>query len=242
MFKNVYCKNTNIIFIRIDTYSLSLYFKNIYFLTSKQFVFDTIENVIGYPIRLISNLSECRIKIDILIIDWQDSESIYIQKHFSNRSQYSTSHHIKYLINIGEKVSGQYKMSNFHIQKEIFISRPFSLIIFRDMINSLIHDHLPFLMIDDQYIFDCQNSRFYNIHYPNIDTKLTEKEMQILQHMLFSEHYMSNKSKLGKMVWDFNYTINTSTIETHIYKLKQKVNDIIVVDKTKYFLNVREIY
>lgn len=219
-----------------------MYFKNIYFLTPKRFVFDIIAGVVGYPIHLVAHLSECRIKIDILIIDWQDAESVNIEKHFSNKSQYTSKHYVKYLINIGERVPGQYKLNNLHSQKEIFISRPFSLIQFKDMMNSFIHDHLPFIMIDDQYIFDCQNARFYSIHHQSIDVKLTEKEMQILQHMLLSEHYVSNKSHIGKMVWDFNYTIHTSTIETHIYKLRQKINDLIVIDKTKYFLNVKEIY
>lgn len=210
-------------------------------MTPKKFVFDVIVNAVGYPIELIANLSKCRMKIDILIIDWQDSESINMIKFFVNDLPCNHKKYIKYLIHIGEKITTQYKSYNFNVQKEIFITRPFSLIEFKNMMNSLIYDHLPFLMIDDDYIFDCQNARIFSVHN-GIDIKLSEKEIQILQHMLFSEYYTSSRANIGKLIWDFNYTVNTSTIETHIYKLRQKIDNLIIIDKTKYFLNIKEIY
>ena len=57
----------------------------------------------------------------------------------------------------------------------------------------------------------------------NINLKLTEKEIQIIL-------YLSKKKKndvldLQKNIWGYSPDIETHTVETHIYRLRKKIND-----------------
>ena len=53
--------------------------------------------------------------------------------------------------------------------------------------------------------------------------RLTEKETQILQFLLFSSgQTVSRETLLGK-VWGYAAEVTTHTLETHIYRLRQKI-------------------
>lgn len=218
-----------------------MYIKHIYFLTNKEFLPTILQSVVEYKVIHVNYLNECRTKIDILIIDHIDKESFILKNPHLESTEYK-KHYIKYIIHIGEKYRYKKLYSNLYIQKEIFISRPFRLLQLRNTIYSVLNDHLPFLMIDNEFIFDYQNARFFSIYKPANKINLTEKEMQILQHMLLSEQYSSSRYNMGKLIWNFNDNIQSSTIETHIYKLKQKLKAIIMITKNEYYLNVKEIY
>ena len=52
--------------------------------------------------------------------------------------------------------------------------------------------------------------------------KLTEKEVQILIE-LDNSKIMSSKKHLLEKVWKYNPNIKTSTVETHIHRLRKKL-------------------
>ena len=53
--------------------------------------------------------------------------------------------------------------------------------------------------------------------------RLTEKETSILRYLCRSgEHAVSRETLLGE-VWGYNAGVNTHTLETHIYRLRQKI-------------------
>ena len=56
---------------------------------------------------------------------------------------------------------------------------------------------------------------------PNIE--LTEKEVSILKCLLSHGEEPVDRKKLLKQVWNYNLGVTTHTLESHIYRLRQKL-------------------
>ena len=94
------------------------------------------------------------------------------------------------------------------------------------------------IMIKD-YELDL-NSKFFS--KDNLILKLTEKEIQIILYL------SENKQKhhvldLQKNIWSYSSSMETHTVETHIYRLRKKINDkfndenFILSHKNGYFID-----
>ena len=55
------------------------------------------------------------------------------------------------------------------------------------------------------------------------DIELTEKEVGILKCLLSSDEEIVDKDEILKQVWNYNPGVTTHTLETHIYRLRQKL-------------------
>ena len=55
------------------------------------------------------------------------------------------------------------------------------------------------------------------------DIELTEKEVGILKCLLSSGEEIVDKDEILKQVWNYNPGVTTHTLETHIYRLRQKL-------------------
>ncbi len=72
--------------------------------------------------------------------------------------------------------------------------------------------------------------------------KLTEKEVSILKYLYKSGNHPVNKSELLQQVWNYNAEVSTHTLETHIYRLRQKIMKgdkkypLIITDNGCYLL------
>jgi DNA-binding response OmpR family regulator len=72
---------------------------------------------------------------------------------------------------------------------------------------------------------------FLNVHgrkiiLNNAHEKLTEKETEILWKLLNKiEHKISQKDLL-KEIWGYDEGIETRTLETHIYRIRKKLNSV----------------
>lgn len=73
-------------------------------------------------------------------------------------------------------------------------------------------------------------------------SSLTEKEVKLLQYLIEHEHETSSRDALLKSVWGYGEDINTHTLETHIYRLRNKVKqmnpafDILFLEEGGYRL------
>ena len=77
----------------------------------------------------------------------------------------------------------------------------------------------------------------------NSIVKLTEREVDIIKYLYKQTNEYISKTDLQTNVWQYNKEVTTHTIETHIYRLRQKVekNDgrkLIVISNGKYKLNM----
>lgn len=125
----------------------------------------------------------------------------------------------------------------------INIVKPFSLMSFLDILRAAnnkldnsVDGYLTFngyeLRPNKREIADLQSGEIF---------RLTEKEVDILKYLYkTSEHYVS-KGDLQRNVWKYSEDVATHTIETHIYRLRQKVEQnggrrLIVTDNGGYML------
>jgi DNA-binding response OmpR family regulator len=75
-------------------------------------------------------------------------------------------------------------------------------------------------------------------------TRLTEKETAILKYLKRADGRAVSREQLLDEVWGYNAGVNTHTLETHIYRLRQKIEDdpsnpqILVTDGGGYRLGV----
>lgn len=57
----------------------------------------------------------------------------------------------------------------------------------------------------------------------NEETKLTEKEVAVIKYLYKFQDRIVGKNELLQDVWEYSPDVTTHTIETHIYRLRQKV-------------------
>lgn len=73
--------------------------------------------------------------------------------------------------------------------------------------------------------------------------KLTEKEVAILKYLYLNASEISEKEELLENVWGYSAEVTTHTVETHIYRLRQKVeqdggSQLIITENNGYRLNI----
>ena len=87
--------------------------------------------------------------------------------------------------------------------------------------------------------YDKSSRRIFN---DSISLILTEKENEIFNFLLSCQNSVSKKILL-KNVWEYNESIDTHTLETHIYSLRKKleqklkIKNILEHKRNGYFLN-----
>ena len=68
---------------------------------------------------------------------------------------------------------------------------------------------------------------------------LTEKEVQLLELLVQNKKPIS-KNQILNLIWHYSSDADTHTVETHIYRLRKKINDKFMFDK--FILNNKEGY
>ncbi|MET3589121.1 DNA-binding response OmpR family regulator [Bartonella silvatica] len=75
-------------------------------------------------------------------------------------------------------------------------------------------------------------------------THLTEKEAAILKYLYNTNDEIVSRETLLEKIWGYNENIVTHTLETHIYRLRQKIEkdpsnaQILITDQSGYRLNL----
>ena len=136
------------------------------------------------------------------------------------------------------------KLSN--LKKQIIIDK--SPININDLIQTLNINFLKSKFIEQskidlgRYNLDL-NSRILNQNEKELE--LTEKESSILIFLKQSKDPVKI-DQLQEKVWGYNTELETHTVETHVYRLRKKINDkfydneFIISDKKGYFLNEKK--
>ena len=73
--------------------------------------------------------------------------------------------------------------------------------------------------------------------------KLTEKEVDIIKYLYQTKPQIAGKEDLLENVWKYSTDATTHTVETHIYRLRQKVEkegktQLIITENNGYRLNI----
>ena len=106
--------------------------------------------------------------------------------------------------------------------------------------NKNLSDELP-IFISGNWFTPKQNT-FENSLGESV--RLTEKETRIINFLYESRGEVRSKDLILKAVWGYRKTISTHTLETHIYRLRKKLEiglnekDLILRSPNGYFLNI----
>ena len=105
------------------------------------------------------------------------------------------------------------------------IIKPFSLSAFLDELHSCINifeNSENGYVVFNRYIVRPIKKDIFNQRNGEV-VKLTEKEVAILKYLYKNRNRIVSKNELLQEVWGYAPDVTTHTIETHIYRLRQKV-------------------
>ena len=157
-------------------------------------------------------------KVDILIIDKILSESDLILFR------------INILINC---------TNNSLSQNEIKFAKPFKLADLIETIERNQEDKNLFCCINKDWIY---NQRLTTISCRDKSITLTDKENAIFQKLLSLSGHKAEKEYLLREVWNYHQSTESNTVETHLYKLKQKLPlGLLEIKNSTCYLNINEL-
>ena len=169
----------------------------------KDNLLDTKNNDFFYTYSDYQTLIHSHNKINLLIIDLNDC-SLDNTRHYK----------IKTLINLTSK--------NKYLKGEINISKPFRLSSLLKIIQDVNNSQDTFCVINKDFIY---NEKLHTINSQESSIKLTAKENNIFKSMLLSTEFRIEKEFLLKNVWKYHENTESSTVDTHLYRLKAKLPD-----------------
>jgi len=119
------------------------------------------------------------------------------------------------------------KMIN-NLEKFFLLEKPFKLITLLNYLDSInntktLHNSNKFLM--EHIVFSPSKKTISNLK-TNHTEHLTEKENNLLIYLYSKKNEEIKKRDILTKIWGLSENINTHTLETHIYRLKQKLNKI----------------
>lgn len=122
------------------------------------------------------------------------------------------------------------------LKREIAITKPFYLQSLINIINKNAEDPSLFCAISNNWIY---HERAKALLSKDTEIMLTSKENDLFRAILISNKFTTDKENLKKTVWGHHRSTESTTIETHIYKLKQKLpKGLLVIKNSNYILNL----
>ena len=156
-----------------------------------------------------------------LIIMGTDRESFCLASIGSFIKETKIKNRVLFMIASGTRGASSIKKSK---EKHYFIEQPFKIrhlskkisIILAKISNSneITHKIGPFIFYPLKKVI---------VLGDKTKVELTEKEVDILKCLINSGEEIVDKDKLLKQVWNYSSDITTHTLETHIYRLRQKL-------------------
>ena len=110
---------------------------------------------------------------------------------------------------------------------DTFIFKPIILSLFFNQLKSGINifnnSEEGYLLFGDFELRPSDKEVFYT--KTNTSVKLTEREVSIIKYLYKSKENYVSKNDLLQDVWEYNADVTTHTIETHIYRLRKKIEE-----------------
>lgn len=138
------------------------------------------------------------------------------------------------------KICNIINLTSQNFSKEEFkLKKPYKLWDLLNFIDQNQNISLLFCTINNNLVYD---ERLACLKTETQKIKLTEKENQILKLLIKSHNHSISKKYLMQNVWKYHENSESSTINVHLYKLKQKLpSDLLQVKYDCCMLNVFSI-
>ena len=197
---------------------------------------------------IISQLKSIRKKKDInfnIITDYNSNNSLTVFDNISLDEYINMDVVINnHLFIIGEPSNKATTiLVNSYINYEI-IKEPISLLALFNKFKNFINQKNDFLSKLQKFKQFNYSSQLNTIYVKENSLYLTDKENEIFQILLENQNTSLNKKNLLSKVWNYSTDIDTHTLETHIYTLRQKINkklklkNIITHENDGYRINI----
>ena len=168
-----------------------------------------------FKIKVFNSLENCLEDKNIF-----NNETIFIIQITQQKSHY----HKKILNNIIYLIDHNLSITKVKSDKNFYLKKPVSLIKIEEIIDELKNNkasHKEEIIRIKKYILIPADKILYSNDKSEF-IKLTEKEVQILIE-LDNSKFTSSKKHLLEKVWKYSPNIKTSTVETHIHRLRKKL-------------------
>ena len=149
-----------------------------------------------------------------------------------------------YLFIIGEiPIDIADQLSVNYVNYEIIIE-PINILALLKKFKNLIEQNIVALSEIKKFKEFNYSSRLKTIYVGDASLYLTDKENEIFQTLIDNKNISLNKKQLLSKVWNYSEDIDTHTLETHIYIMRQKIekklnlNNIIIHIDDGYQINI----
>ena len=129
------------------------------------------------------------------------------------------------------------------VNYEIIIE-PINILSLLEKFKNLIEQNIAALSEIKKFKEFNYSSRLKTIYVGDASLYLTDKENEIFQTLIDNKNISLNKKQLLSKVWNYSEGIDTHTLETHIYIMRQKIekklnlNNIIIHIDDGYQINI----
>ena len=155
-----------------------------------------------------------------------------------DKSLQSNSNNDSILINISE-----YKITlSINSLNSISLNKPVKFISILTSIDKLLDINKKKITTEIKIQNILINTTLQKAIIDNKEIDLTEKEISIITHLYNAPDNTISKQDLLLTIWGYSESIDTHTLESHIYKLRQKIEKdssnpkIIITEKNGYKL------
>lgn len=122
---------------------------------------------------------------------------------------------------------------------DIFLKKPLKLVDFLQVIKNNRNKNQIFCRLNYNLFYDEQMAKLFN---QDLSIRFTEKENEVFKHLLLSKEYKITKDELFQTVWQYHPDSNSTTFETHMSRLKQKLpQDLLQVKSNDYVLTIKDL-
>ncbi len=142
----------------------------------------------------------------------------------SLQSEYVFVHDKEFACNVICEEGGVKISKNGEIVKKLLY--PFRAGELVDIISSFKEDYVKRIFSFGDYKFDSEKSIIYK---GEEQIKLTDKEASIIEYLCKEQNESYSKEELLKDIWGYDEGIDTHTLESHIYRIRQKLDDDMII-------------
>ncbi len=131
-------------------------------------------------------------------------------------------------------------LTNIEISKnEMKLVKPFQLNKLLEIFSNSMKDQHLFCCINKNWIYRERDSKLMSLIKK---ISLTPKENSVLSALLAAPTFKLKKRALKNQVWNYHQNTESNTVETHLYKLKQKLpQNFLVIKGEQCTLNIKQL-